>query len=71
MEGLSDRQAVEAVHSRIDWKYTLGLDLDDPGFDYSVRSKFRARLIAGAVEMKGRAFPDGFSVTTWTVHICR
>jgi transposase len=52
MEGLSDRQAAEAVRSRIDWKYALDLDLDDPGFDYSVLSKFRARLIAGAVEMK-------------------
>jgi transposase len=52
MEGLSDRQAAEAVRSRIDWKYALGLDLADPGFDYSVLSKFRARLLAGAAEMK-------------------
>lgn len=52
MEGLSDRQAAEAVRSRIDWKYALGLDLADPGFDYSALSKFRARLIAGAAEMK-------------------
>jgi transposase len=51
MEGLSDRQAAEAVRSRIDWKYTLGLDLADPGFDYSVLSKFRARLLAGSAEM--------------------
>ncbi len=51
MEGLSDRQAAEAVRSRIDWKYTLGLDLADPGFDYLVLSKFRARLIAGSTEM--------------------
>jgi len=52
MEGLSDRQAAEAVRSGIDWKYALGLDLADPGFDYSALSKFRARLIAGAAEMK-------------------
>ncbi len=52
MEGLSDRQAAEAVRSRIDWKYALGLDLADPGFDYSVLSKFRARLMAGSAEMK-------------------
>lgn len=26
-EGLSDRQATEAVRARIDWKYLLGLDL--------------------------------------------
>ncbi len=35
-EGLSDRQATEAVRVRIDWKYALGLDRADPGFDYSV-----------------------------------
>src|SRR5690349_14574306 len=33
-EGLSDRQAADAVRSRIDWKYVLGLDLSDPGFDH-------------------------------------
>jgi len=32
-EGLSDRQAAEAVRARIDWKYLLSLDLDDAGFD--------------------------------------
>jgi transposase-like protein DUF772 len=30
-EGLSDRQAAEAVRARIDWKYALGLELTDPG----------------------------------------
>ena len=49
-EGLSDRQAAEAVRSRIDWKYLLGLELADPGFDYSLLSEFRARLIAGRAE---------------------
>jgi transposase len=34
IEGLSDRQAAEAVRSRIDWKYALDLDLADPGFDF-------------------------------------
>jgi transposase len=34
MEGLSDRQAAEAVRERIDWKYALGLELTDPGFDF-------------------------------------
>jgi transposase len=43
-EDLTDRQAAEAVRGRIDWKYLLGLELDDPGFDYSVLSKFRARV---------------------------
>ena len=44
-EGLSDRQAADAVRSRIDWKYLLGLELTDEGFDYSVLSEFRKRLI--------------------------
>ncbi len=49
-EGISDRQAAHAVRSRIDWKYVLRLELTDPGFDASVRSEFRTRLIAGAAE---------------------
>ena len=44
MEGLTDRQAADAVRARIDWKYALGLELTDPGFDYSVLSEFRQRL---------------------------
>ena len=44
LENLSDRQAAEAVRSRIDWKYALGLKLTDCGFDYSVLSGFRERL---------------------------
>src|SRR5579871_2873533 len=47
VENLSDRQAAEAVRSRIDWKYLLGLELTDPGFDFSVLSEFRTRLVAG------------------------
>jgi transposase len=45
-EGLSDRQAADAVRGRIDWKYALGLELADTGFDASVLSEFRARLAA-------------------------
>jgi transposase len=45
LEHLSDRQAADAVRGRIDWKYLLGLDLTDPGFDASVLSEFRSRLI--------------------------
>jgi transposase len=45
MEDLTDRQAADAVRSRIDWKYALGLELTDPGFHYSVLSEFRDRLI--------------------------
>ncbi len=50
VEGLTDRQAAEAVRGRIDWKYALGLDLSDPGFDASVLSEFRERLVAGQAE---------------------
>lgn len=46
LEGLSDRQAADAVRSRIDWKYMLGLELTDAGFDFSVLSEFRTRLLA-------------------------
>jgi transposase len=46
-EGLSDRQAAEAVRARLDFKYVLGLELTDPGFDASVLSEFRTRLIEG------------------------
>src|ERR687894_1033631 len=51
-EGLPDRQAADAVRSRIDWKYLLGLDLTDPGFDASVLCEFRARLVAGGAEAR-------------------
>jgi transposase len=49
-EGLSDRQAAEAVRARIDWKYALGLRLTDPGFNFSVLSEFRSRLVEGGKE---------------------
>jgi transposase len=49
-ENLSDRQAADAVRARIDWKYALGLELTDPGFDFSVLSEFRARLLEGGAE---------------------
>jgi len=48
MDGLTDRQAADAVRSRIDWKYALGLDVTDPGFDFSVLSEFRARIVTEA-----------------------
>jgi transposase len=51
-EGLSDAQAADAVRARIDWKYALALDLTDPGFDASVLSEFRQRLIAGKAELR-------------------
>lgn len=51
-EGLSDRQAADAVCARIDWKYLLGLELADPGFNYSILSEFRGRLLTGGVEAR-------------------
>ena len=50
MERLSDRQAAEAVKARIDWKYGLGLSLEDRGFDHSVLSEFRDRVLRGETE---------------------
>src|SRR5690349_20628373 len=47
VENLSDRQATEALRARIDWKYALSLQLDDSGFDFSLLSEFRDRLVAG------------------------
>jgi transposase len=44
LNNLSDRQAAEAVRCRIDYKYALGLELEDPGFHHSVLSDFRDRL---------------------------
>lgn len=51
-EGLTDKQAVQSVRGRIDWKYALGLCLDDPGFDQSVLVRFRKRLMKEEQEMK-------------------
>src|SRR5260370_5950460 len=52
MENYTDRQAAEAARSRIDWKYVLSLELTDLGFDFSVLSEFRDRLLAGGMEEK-------------------
>src|SRR5499433_3123906 len=49
-EGLADRQAADAVRGRIDWQYALALELTDPGFDASVLSEFRTRLLHGEAE---------------------
>jgi transposase len=51
VENLSDREAADAVRGRIDWKYALGLALTDPGFDHTVLSEFRSRLVAGGAEL--------------------
>ena len=50
MENLTDRQAADAVRSRLDWKYCLSLELTDAGFDHTVLSEFRTRLVALSAE---------------------
>jgi hypothetical protein len=50
IEHLTDRQAADAVRARIDWKYALSLPLDDEGFDFSILSDFRQRLIDAHAE---------------------
>ena len=50
LENLTDRQAADAVRGRLDWKYALGLELEDAGFDFSVLSEFRGRLVSGNAE---------------------
>ena len=46
IEGLTDRQAADAVRRCMDWKYALSLDLHDPGFDFTLLHDFRHRLLA-------------------------
>lgn len=52
VENLSDRQTAESVRARIDWKYALSLELTDSGFDYSVLSEFRQRLLDNGMEQQ-------------------
>jgi transposase len=51
LEGLTDRQAADAVRRAIDWKYALGLELTDAGFHFSVLSEFRDRLLAAEAQL--------------------
>lgn len=51
-EKLTDRQAADAAAGHLAWKYALGLELEDPGFDSSVLSEFRTRILAGGVERR-------------------
>src|SRR5215470_8750183 len=52
VENLSDRQAADAVRRCLDWKYLLSLDLTDGGFDHTVLSEFRLRLVEGGAELR-------------------
>ena len=57
IEGLTDRQAADAVRRCIDWKYALSLDLHDPGFDFTLLHDFRERLV---VHEAGQRLLDTF-----------
>lgn len=61
-EGLTDRQAVDAVRARIDVNYYLKLELDDLGFGFSVLSEFRDRLIAHGLEEQALDYRAGAAV---------
>src|SRR5438128_9170803 len=50
IEGLTDRQAAEYVHTRIDWLYALALPLEYPGFDYTILSDFRQRMFSAQAQ---------------------
>src|SRR5215831_15807522 len=52
LEGLTDRQAADAVRDRLAWKYALSLELTDVGFDHTVLSEFRTRLVKGNAEQR-------------------
>jgi len=52
LEGLTDRQAADAVRGRLDCKYTLSLEITDAGFDHTVLSEFRTRLVQGKAEQR-------------------
>jgi transposase len=52
VENLTDRQAADAVRDKISWKYALGLGLSDPGFDFTVLSQFRTRVVEHALEQR-------------------
>jgi transposase len=57
MEGLTDRQAADAVRRCMDWKYALSLELHDSGFDFTLLHDFRCRLLTHEA---GQRFLDTF-----------
>lgn len=52
MEDLSDRQAAEAMRVRLDWKFALHRPVDYAGFNFSVLSEYRARLVTHKAEAR-------------------
>ena len=51
-ESLTDRGAAERIRFGLDWKYALGLEIDDPGLDHTVLSEFRTRVAEHGLEEK-------------------
>ncbi|MFF3159448.1 transposase [Streptomyces sp. NPDC057910] len=49
-ENLTDRQAAAMAVRAIDWKYGLGMERVDTGFDHTVLPRFRARLSEHGLE---------------------
>jgi transposase len=45
IEGLSDRRAVHALQTRLDWQLALGQRIDAPVFDATRLTRFRSRLL--------------------------
>jgi transposase len=52
MEALIDRQAADAVRTRIDWKYLLALEITDARFDHTVLREFHSRLLTYGAERR-------------------
>jgi transposase len=57
IEGLTDRQAADAVRRCMDWKYALSLELTDPGFNFTLLHDFRCRVLTHTA---GQRFLDAF-----------
>jgi transposase len=49
---LTDRQAADEARENLAWKYALGLRSEDPGFDRTVLSEFRTRVVEHQLEQK-------------------
>ncbi|MFD5514167.1 transposase [Streptomyces sp. NPDC127051] len=49
-ENLTDRAAAQKVRFDLSWKYCLGLELEGVGFDASVLSEFRTRVVGHGLE---------------------
>jgi len=59
VENLTDRQAGLMVARAIDWKYALGLELTDPGFDPSVLSVADQVIPQGCDHVIPQVWPVG------------